>query len=79
MKIERTSIFTGATHVMEIDITKTQLEDWFSGQRVINQEAYKNLTQEEIDFITLGTNELDVDLALAQVNQEEILAKDEDF
>ena len=79
MKIERTSVFTGATHSMEIKITKTQLEDWFSGQRVINPEAYKNLTQEEIDFITLGTNELDVDLALSQVSQEEILAKDEDF
>ena len=52
MLVVRTSMFTGNTHKMKLDITPDQLKDWESGTLI--QNAMPNLDPDEREFIMTG-------------------------
>lgn len=52
MKITRTSILSGETRTMELDVTDLQLWNWEAG--MLAQDAFPDLTSEEREFIIHG-------------------------
>ena len=52
MLITRTSLFSGNTTSMEIEVTQEQLSSWESG--VLIQNAMPNLSADEREFIMTG-------------------------
>lgn len=61
MKITRTSIATGVTRTMHIDVTEEQLDDWASGTLI--QDAMPHLTPGEREFIVSGMTDAEWDEA----------------
>ena len=53
MKLTKKSPFTGIVHSMEIPITQKQLDNYESGNKLI-QVAFPNLTAEQREFIMTG-------------------------
>jgi hypothetical protein len=53
MKVTRTSMFTGVTRTLDLDISETKLGDWEEGLLLI-QDAFPTLTAEEREFIMTG-------------------------
>ena len=52
MLISRTSLFSGNTKVMDIDVTQEQLNAWENGTLI--QNAMPHLTSDEREFIKTG-------------------------
>ena len=52
MKVKRTSIITGASRTMDIDVTLEQIVDWESGTLI--QNAMPHLSMAEREFIMTG-------------------------
>ncbi len=52
MLIIRTSLFSGNTNVMDIDVTQEQLDAWENGTLI--QNAMPHLTSDEREFIKSG-------------------------
>lgn len=52
MKITRTSMFTGVTRTMDLNITQSMLDDWESGTLI--QTAMPQLSADEREFIMTG-------------------------
>lgn len=52
MKVTKTSILSGVTRTLEINISEKQLQDWQSGMLI--QTAMPNLTDTEREFIMTG-------------------------
>lgn len=52
MRIQRTSIISGNTYEMDIDITQEQLDQWQSG--VLIQNAMPNISATEREFLISG-------------------------
>ena len=52
MKVKRTSIITGASRTMDIDVTLEQIADWESGTLI--QNAMPHLSMAEREFIMTG-------------------------
>lgn len=52
MKFTRTSIMTGSTHEMDLDITEDQLNDWNQGQLI--QDVMPELSPEAREFLITG-------------------------
>ena len=52
MKITRTSIFSGNTNTMELNVTQEQLTAWESGVNI--QVAMPQLNAEEREFVKTG-------------------------
>lgn len=52
MKIVRKSPFSGKVNEMEIDVTKEQLQQWKSGEKI--QNVMSHLTPDEREFIMTG-------------------------
>ena len=52
MKITRTSIFSGNTNTMELNVTQEQLTAWESGVHI--QQAMPQLNAEEREFVKTG-------------------------
>lgn len=50
--IERTSMYSGVTRQMEIDVTPEQLQEWNNGALI--QNAMPHLTDDEREFIMTG-------------------------
>ena len=61
MRILRTSDLTGEIHVMELDVTKKQFEDWRGG--MLLQDAFSNLNRDEREFIKSGSTKEEWDNA----------------
>ena len=57
MMISRKSPFSGKVNVMDLDITKAQLDSWKKGQKI--QDAAPNLSAEEREFIISGITPLE--------------------
>ena len=53
MIITKTSIMTGQTNTMELDVTQQQIEQWEGGMLI--QNAMPNLTPDEREFLISGT------------------------
>lgn len=52
MKITRTSLFTGKTHIRNIPVTQEQLDHWNNGQLI--QHAMPNISADDREFIMTG-------------------------
>lgn len=52
MLITRTSLFTGEIHVMDLNITQEQVENYARGALI--QDAFPNLTATEREFYKTG-------------------------
>ena len=52
MKFTMTSIMTGNTHEMDLDITEDQLNDWNQGQLI--QDVMPELSPEAREFLITG-------------------------
>ncbi len=52
MQITRTSIISGNTNTMSLDITETQFQAWIDG--TLAQDAMPHLTDEEREFLISG-------------------------
>lgn len=52
MKITKTSVVSGITRTMELDVTPEQMDKWRSGMLI--QDAMPNLTTDEREFIMTG-------------------------
>jgi hypothetical protein len=52
MLITRTSILSGKTHSLEIDVTQDQINNWNSGALI--QNTMPHLTADEREFIKTG-------------------------
>ena len=52
MQITRTSIFSGNTNTMIINVTPSQMSDWEQGMLI--QDAMPQLTPDEREFIMSG-------------------------
>jgi hypothetical protein len=52
MLVERTSILSGKTRTMELNITQEQMENWVKGMHI--QHAFSNLSADEREFIKTG-------------------------
>ncbi len=52
MKFTRTSMMTGNTHEMDLDITEDQLNDWNQGQLI--QDVMPELSPEAREFLITG-------------------------
>ena len=68
MLITRVSPFSGKTHMMEIDITEEQLDEWEDGKLI--QYAMPNLTPEEREFIKTGITPKEWDETFIQTERE---------
>ena len=53
MKVTRTSLFTGITRTLDLNISETKLGDWEEGLILI-QDAFPTLTADEREFIMTG-------------------------
>ena len=53
MKVTRTSVFSGITRTLELDITQEQLDNYYV-KRMYLQEAFHNLSPEDREFIKSG-------------------------
>jgi hypothetical protein len=60
MLIKRTSAFSGITREREIEVTQEQLDQWQGGMLI--QKAMPNLSNEEREFIKLGTTQAEWDI-----------------
>lgn len=69
MMLYRKSPITGETNVMDIKVTREQLNAWESGKLI--QDALPHLTPGERDFIKLGITEDEWDTYLKQENEDE--------
>lgn len=52
MYITRTSVFSGKTRTIKIDVTQEQMDAWNSGMLI--QQAMPNLSADEREFIMTG-------------------------
>ena len=52
MKLTKTSMMTGNTHEMDLDITEDQLNDWNQGQLI--QDVMPELSPEAREFLITG-------------------------
>lgn len=52
MLITRTSMFSGVTRTLEIDVTQDQLNRWEAGGLI--QDVMSNLTPDDREFIMTG-------------------------
>jgi hypothetical protein len=52
LKITRTSILSGKTRTLYIDITQAQMDLWQGG--ILIQQAMPNITDDEREFIMTG-------------------------
>jgi hypothetical protein len=52
MLIKRTSLITGITHTMDLDITEEQVKRYERG--TLLQDAFPNLSKEEREFFKTG-------------------------
>lgn len=52
MQIQRTSIITGITRTLNLDITEEQISAYMNGALI--QKAFPNLTADEREFILTG-------------------------
>jgi len=57
MMITRKSPFSGKVNVMDINVTKAQLDSWKKGQKI--QDAMPNVSAEEREFIKTGITPLE--------------------
>ena len=55
MKITRTSILTGVTRTLDIDVSPEQIKAWEGGELI--QDAMPHLPQEEREFILSGATQ----------------------
>lgn len=53
MQITRTSMISGKTHTMDLDVTEAQMEQYRSGKGYI-QDIFRNLSADEREFIKTG-------------------------
>lgn len=61
MKITKTSLLTGITRTIELDITKEQYQAWQNGELI--QDAMPNLTAEQREFLISGATQEEWDEA----------------
>jgi len=52
MEITRTSLFTGVTRTLNLDVTQAQLDAWAGG--VLIQNAMPQLSPDEREFVKTG-------------------------
>lgn len=52
MRVERTSMISGKVHVMELEITWEQINNYANG--TLLQDAFPNLTDAEREFFKTG-------------------------
>lgn len=62
MKITRTSMASGITRTMELDITQEQYQSWAIREKLV-QDAFPNLTNSEREFILTGMTDEEWDEA----------------
>ena len=55
MEITRTSMFSGVTRTLDLDITIEQMTAWHNGTLI--QEAMPHLSQEDREFIVTGVTQ----------------------
>lgn len=55
MKITRTSIMTGITRTIDLDITLEQIADWRAG--TVAQDAFPHLSPAQREFLITGTTQ----------------------
>ena len=56
MKITRTSVLSGKTRTMDLDVIQEQLDNYYSG-RVLLQDAFPHLGNADREFIKTGISE----------------------
>ena len=61
MKITKTSLLTGITRTIELDITKEQYQAWQNGELI--QDAMPNLTAAQREFLISGATQEEWDEA----------------
>ena len=59
MRITKTSILTGKTHTLEIDITQEQIDAWQGGELI--QRVMSHLGSDEREFLISGTTQAEWD------------------
>ena len=69
MILYRKSPVTGETNVMDIKVTREQLNAWEGGKLI--QDAFPNLTPVEKEFIKAGIIEKERDTYFKQENEDE--------
>jgi len=52
MKIQRTSLLSGITRTLDLDVTIEQIDAWHNG--AVAQEAFPNLSPADREFIMTG-------------------------
>lgn len=64
MLITRVSMFSGATHTLDIPVTQEQLDDWRGGTLI--QNAMPNLSPDDREFLMTGVTRDEWDEMMAQ-------------
>jgi len=67
MIITKTSIMTGQTNTMDLDVTQQQIEQWEGGMLI--QNAMPNLTPEEKEFIMSGITSSEWSVAYGDMDE----------
>ena len=70
MKLTKTSLLTGKTHTLEIDVTDEQLARWKSGVNI--QDACSHLSSADREFIMTGITSEEWDLYTTDEDEEVI-------
>ena len=66
MIIKRTSMYSGITREMDINVTNEQVNAWMEGECI--QNAMPNLTDDEREFIMTGMTQADWDAVCSEEN-----------
>lgn len=70
MKITRTSMFTGVTRTLELDVTESQIDSWRKGALI--QNAMPHLNKWEREFLISGVTEEEWNNAFPEDDEEDI-------
>lgn len=69
MQITKTSMFTGVTRTLEIDVTQEQMNRWQNG--VLIQHAMPHLSANDREFLMTGVTPEEWDDALIEEENDE--------
>jgi len=70
MLVKKTSIFSGDTNEMELDITQEQMDRWQKGGELI-QNVFPHLSPEQREFLMSGATPEEWDRLFPEEDEEE--------
>ncbi len=71
MLITKTSIFSGKTRTLDLDITQEELDSWHKKEKLI-QDAFPRLNVDEREFLLTGAWDGEFEDGLGPENEEDI-------